>query len=274
MFERFLHTQSGKPAGKAPAPASTITPKRPAPKPTEPPLPPAQSAEENVSLPAAQAPIETVAPPPATDSIPAPQSQENTTTPNETLSTAEEPLHPTQNEETLSAEEDISSSNESIPLESGSQETDEQTSISSDEKEDPEEALPVEQMEDETPPEPPSFLKASENQSSPAQSVESEPESDSKEESQSETVESTGPLDMSPGVLRGHSLHTVDFSDIWYTPEGVAYVRNTKTRFALIPIETEDLEDFHKALEQGFTGMSSYAVRFAGDSYRVERVNT
>ena len=76
------------------------------------------------------------------------------------------------------------------------------------------------------------------------------------------------------GIVRGPNLHDTRFSDIWFTPENIAYVRDMRTHFALTPIETPDLEDFHKALEQGYQGSSSYAVRFAGDSYRVERVMT
>ncbi len=76
------------------------------------------------------------------------------------------------------------------------------------------------------------------------------------------------------GVVRGPNLHDTRFADIWFTPENIAYVRDMRTHFALTPIETPDLEDFRKALEQGYQGASSYAVKFAGDSYRVERVMT
>jgi len=69
-------------------------------------------------------------------------------------------------------------------------------------------------------------------------------------------------------------LHTVKFADIWFTPENIAYVRDVTTSFALRPIETGDLEDFKRALEQAFQGISSYAVQFGGDTYRVERVKT
>lgn len=75
-------------------------------------------------------------------------------------------------------------------------------------------------------------------------------------------------------IVRGNTLHEVKFADIWYTPENVAYVRDVKTRFALTPIQTKDLEDFHRVLEQSYQGISSYAVKFGGDAYRVERVNT
>ena len=135
-----------------------------------------------------------------------------------------------------------------------------------DEEEAPENALPVEEVPDNTPaPEPPSFLKAP---------VKSESLSSDEKEKKAPVMQPTMGAVKEPETVRGESLHTVDFADIWYTPEGIAYVRDKETRFALTPIETDDLEDFHKALEQGFTGMSSYAVRFAGDSYRVERVNT
>ena len=91
-----------------------------------------------------------------------------------------------------------------------------------------------------------------------------------------ETVSSNQPVTSSDsdGIVRGANLHEADFADIWFTPEDKAYVRDTKTRFALTPIETPDLPDFKHALEQGFTGASSYSIRFSGDSYRVERVIT
>jgi len=135
-----------------------------------------------------------------------------------------------------------------------------------DEEEAPENALPVNEAPDNTPaPEPPSFLKAS-----PKTKLEDTEEA----ERTAPVVQPSMGTIKEPETIKGRSLHTVDFADIWYTPEGTAYVRDKTTRFALTPIETDDLEDFHKTLEQGYTGMSSYAVRFAGDSYRVERVNT
>ncbi len=76
------------------------------------------------------------------------------------------------------------------------------------------------------------------------------------------------------GIVRGPNLHETPFADIWYTPENIAYVRDIRTRFALTPIETPDLPEFKQALEQGFTGASSYAIKFSGDSYRVERIMT
>lgn len=75
-------------------------------------------------------------------------------------------------------------------------------------------------------------------------------------------------------VFKADSVRDVNFADLWYTPEGIAYIRDKKTKFALIPFETKDLEDFYKVLEQGYTGSSSYAAKFKGEAYRVERVMT
>lgn len=75
-------------------------------------------------------------------------------------------------------------------------------------------------------------------------------------------------------VVRVPSVATLPFADIWVTPERVAYIRDENTKFALIPLETEDLADFQKALEQGYTGSSSYSLKFAGEVYRVERILT
>lgn len=75
-------------------------------------------------------------------------------------------------------------------------------------------------------------------------------------------------------VVRAGSLSDVNFSDIWYTAEKIAYIRDQETKYALVPFEADDLPEFYKTLEQGFTGASSYAIRFAGETYRVERIMT
>lgn len=75
-------------------------------------------------------------------------------------------------------------------------------------------------------------------------------------------------------VFKARSVADVDFADCWYTPEKIIYIRDKTTRFALIPFETEDMEEFYRALEQGYTGASSFALQYAGESYRVERVIT
>lgn len=75
-------------------------------------------------------------------------------------------------------------------------------------------------------------------------------------------------------VFIADSVADVKFADLWYTPEGIAYIRDKATKFALIPFETNDMEDFFKTMEQGYTGSSSFAVKFKGEAYRVERVMT
>lgn len=75
-------------------------------------------------------------------------------------------------------------------------------------------------------------------------------------------------------IFKAQSIKDVNFADLWFTPENIAYIRDKETKFALIPFETDDLEDFHKALNQGYTGSSSYALKFENESYRVERVLT
>jgi len=75
-------------------------------------------------------------------------------------------------------------------------------------------------------------------------------------------------------IVRAPSVSSIPFSDIWYTAEKVAYIRDKTTHFALVPFLSDDLGEFYKALEQGYTGQSSYAIRFAGESYRVERIIT
>ncbi|MDD3669450.1 MAG: ATPase, T2SS/T4P/T4SS family [Alphaproteobacteria bacterium] len=41
-----------------------------------------------------------------------------------------------------------------------------------------------------------------------------------------------------------------------------------------MPFQSDDLDDFWRSLEQGYTGSSSYSLRFADESYRVERILT
>lgn len=70
------------------------------------------------------------------------------------------------------------------------------------------------------------------------------------------------------------SVRDVKFADIWMTPENISYIRDTKTKCGLVPIETDDLEEFKKILEQNYTGSSSYAINFKGENYRIERIMT
>lgn len=79
---------------------------------------------------------------------------------------------------------------------------------------------------------------------------------------------------VSSHMIKVPSVNSIFFPDLWLTPEGIMFIRDDHTKFALVPLETDDKLDFMKALEQGYTGSSSYALKFAGESYRVERIMT
>lgn len=64
------------------------------------------------------------------------------------------------------------------------------------------------------------------------------------------------------------------FSDIYFTPEKIAYVRDGQTKFALKQFNAPDLMEFHQALEEGFQGNSSYSLTYGTSMYRVERIKT
>lgn len=69
-------------------------------------------------------------------------------------------------------------------------------------------------------------------------------------------------------------IDDVWFSDLYFTPEKIAYVHDKKSQFGLKVFEAEDLMDFHKALEEGFQGNSSYSIHFGTSMYRIERIKT
>ena len=80
--------------------------------------------------------------------------------------------------------------------------------------------------------------------------------------------------DASGQTVQGQSLATADFADLWVTPEGICYIRDARTRYALIPFDSPDMPEFKKLLERGYTGNSSYALQFDGCNYRIERIMT
>lgn len=254
MFERFLHARPPEESENTdtPVPVAPV-PRTEMPKPAAMTLP---SAQPDVQ----QNPLPEVRPQPMSDAL----------DPNAKPPMANHPILPEELPSVVRPEADQSALDlPDLP----------------DEEENPETALPVDELPEnkvENPPEPPSFLKTEAPQKvenakvfipsdeTPVGSVTPVAPKSSiefKEHFEKDAIHEIK-------TVRGDSLHNVDFADIWFTPEGVAYVRDKDTRFALTPIETDDLDEFHTVLEQGFTGMSSYAVRFAGDSYRVERVNT
>lgn len=259
MFERFLnHTSkteaiTPKPAESVPAPSA-----RPAPV-VKPPAEPEKVIEEK-----SNEPLPEVRSRPMADSL----------NPEARPPMAHAPIQATD----LPSEEERGAN---------PQEAENEKELQSDEQE------IIEEAKDESAvPEPPSFLKTPTPSVPPStpevdepKAVPAEPEtpegfSDMLEDPQEEEKKkqavkpSLKPTNTDLRVLKGPTLHETDFADIWFTPEGIAYVRDKETSFALTPIETGDLEEFHRALEQGFTGESSYAVKFGGDSYRVERVKT
>lgn len=69
-------------------------------------------------------------------------------------------------------------------------------------------------------------------------------------------------------------IDDVWFSDLYFTPEKIAYVHDKQSSFGLAVFEAEDLMDFHKALEEGFQGASSYSIHYGSSLYRIERVKT
>ena len=75
-------------------------------------------------------------------------------------------------------------------------------------------------------------------------------------------------------VQENKHIDDVWFSDLYFTPEKIAYVRDPHTQFALMPFDSEDLMDFHKALEEGFQGSSSYSIHYGKSFFRIERIKT
>jgi len=282
MFERFLHGQSEteQPAA-APKTAPRPAPARPAPAP--------KAVEPEAAEPApTQEPLPEVRAEPMSDSM----------NPDARPPMAHRPIQAAELSSEIDAdaeqgeegfdEEEMSDEN----LDELSDEEAESEADSEEEEEGQEEAEIDEEDETELPadedeevddrPEPPSFLKEEESKPEPEEDnsmIENsqyfvEEDAEEKKKKKVTIQPSIHAVKKDTHVVRGDSLHTVKFADIWFTPEGIAYVQDKSTYFALTPIETPDLKDFHRALEQGYTGMSSYAVKFAGDTYRVERVNT
>ena len=253
-----------------------------------------KSSTETEQKPAEQKPVETVPQRPRVMAPNPAQTEDNSSSENDqkTMSDSLNPLarppmapRPIESEE-LTSEIETLDEEELAALDAEADDTDEEETdeVEEEMEDNSEETLPVEdEPETMQPPAPPSFLAKEEPDSTEGQLDPDEPEelhqpevyhaprSGKKEDSLQSSMYSSGGEGR---VVQGERLHTTEFADIWFTPEGVAYVRDINTHFALAPIETRDLEDFHRALEQGFTGSSSYAINFDGDTYRVERVQT
>ncbi|MDR2902069.1 MAG: Flp pilus assembly complex ATPase component TadA [Lactobacillales bacterium] len=123
-------------------------------------------------------------------------------------------------------------------------------------------------------PQVPATVKAAEEIKETPQEIPVEtPKESLKEEKQPTAMDNIQSRD-GGSVVRVSSVSSIKFADIWVAPENVSYIRDPRTAFALIPIEADDLDDFRKTLEQGYTGSSSYALRYKEESYRVERITT
>ncbi|MCK5297227.1 MAG: Flp pilus assembly complex ATPase component TadA [Alphaproteobacteria bacterium] len=65
----------------------------------------------------------------------------------------------------------------------------------------------------------------------------------------------------------------IDFSDIYLTPEGPAYIHDGNTRFGLCLLENiEDVNDLRQCFEKAHPNRASYSVCYNGMVFRVERV--
>lgn len=71
-------------------------------------------------------------------------------------------------------------------------------------------------------------------------------------------------------------LVDIEFSDIYLTPEGRAFISDGKTALGLqILKDAEDLKRFYKEVEVGWNGgRPSYSLAYDGAVFRVERVHT
>gem|GEM_PF-6899925 len=67
-------------------------------------------------------------------------------------------------------------------------------------------------------------------------------------------------------------LNEVLFSDIYITPDKIAYIPDNVTPNGLEVLEAEDFDDFFDLIEQSWDGNNpSYSVMFDEIFYRVER---
>ena len=69
-------------------------------------------------------------------------------------------------------------------------------------------------------------------------------------------------------------INDVDFSDIYITPEKVAYIPDDLTENGLQIFIASDFEEFYKLVEDSYDGNSSYSVLYENIFFRVERSMT
>ncbi len=67
----------------------------------------------------------------------------------------------------------------------------------------------------------------------------------------------------------------LNFSDLYYTPEHIAYIPDKRLNGALIAVEPDDLQDYIKQMEDGFVGEhTSYSMVYENVAFRIERTMT
>lgn len=69
-------------------------------------------------------------------------------------------------------------------------------------------------------------------------------------------------------------INDVEFSDIYITPEKVAYIPDDLTENGLQMFVASDFEEFYKLVEDSYEGNSSYSVFYENVFFRVERSMT
>jgi len=69
-------------------------------------------------------------------------------------------------------------------------------------------------------------------------------------------------------------INDIFFSDIYITPEKVAYIPDNLTENGLQIFEATDFENFYQLVESSYNGNSSYSVSYENILFRVERTMT
>ena len=69
-------------------------------------------------------------------------------------------------------------------------------------------------------------------------------------------------------------INDIFFSDIYITPEKVAYIPDTLTENGLQIFEPVDFDVFYQLVESSYEGNSSYSISYEGVLFRVERTIT
>lgn len=66
-------------------------------------------------------------------------------------------------------------------------------------------------------------------------------------------------------------INSVNFSDVYITPDKKTYIWGGKTNAGLMEVSFEDFADFLQAIETSYVDNTSYLLQYKGRNYRVER---